>query len=130
MKIKLAAYGVTLKKVSSILSDYYIKSNEYIEDINLFTVAMGDAADESFNFAQKVNNLMSIDISEWVRNQGVFKSIASGFGVVTEKANLMSKNLTQIAYDISSFYNIDIDKAMTKVQSGISGELEPLILAA
>lgn len=126
VKIKLAAYGVTLKKVSSILSDYYIKSNEYIEDINLFTVAMGDAADESFNFAQKVNNLMSIDISEWVRNQGVFKSIASGFGVVTEKANLMSKNLTQIAYDISSFYNIDIDKAMTKVQSGISGELEPL----
>lgn len=126
VKIKLAAYGVTLKKVSSILSDYYIKSNEYIEDINLFTVAMGDAADESFNFAQKVNSLMSIDISEWVRNQGVFKSIASGFGVVTEKANLMSKNLTQIAYDISSFYNIDIDKAMTKVQSGISGELEPL----
>lgn len=126
VKIKLAAYGVTLKKVSSILSDYYIKSNEYIEDINLFTVAMGDAADESFNFAQKVNNLMSIDISEWVRNQGVFKSITSGFGVVTEKANLMSKNLTQIAYDISSFYNIDIDKAMTKVQSGISGELEPL----
>ena len=38
----------------------------------------------------------------------------------------MSQNLTQLGYDISSFFNISIEDAMQKLQSGISGELEPL----
>lgn len=38
----------------------------------------------------------------------------------------MSQGLTQIAYDISSFFNISVQDALLKVQSGISGELEPL----
>ena len=42
----------------------------------------------------------------------------------------MSKNLTQLSYDISSFYNISTEEAYNKVQSGFAGELEPLILAA
>jgi hypothetical protein len=38
----------------------------------------------------------------------------------------MSKNLTQLGYDISSFFNISYEDAMQKLQSGVSGELEPL----
>lgn len=38
----------------------------------------------------------------------------------------MSKNLTQLGYDLSSFFNISVEDAMQKLQSGISGELEPL----
>lgn len=98
----------------------------YVENLNLFTVAMGDAADEAYEYAYAVNDALGIDPSEWMRNQGIFKQISSGFGVVEEKANLMSKNLTQLGYDISSFYNISIEEAMQKLESGISGEIEPL----
>ena len=38
----------------------------------------------------------------------------------------MSKNLTQLGYDLSSFYNISVADSMQKVQSGVAGELEPL----
>jgi hypothetical protein len=38
----------------------------------------------------------------------------------------MSKQLTQLGYDISSFRNIGVEEAMTKLRSGIAGELEPL----
>ena len=38
----------------------------------------------------------------------------------------MSQNLTQLGYDLSSYANIPIEEAMLKLQSGISGELEPL----
>lgn len=38
----------------------------------------------------------------------------------------MSKNLTQLGYDLSSFFNISYEDAFQKLQSGISGELEPL----
>ena len=69
---------------------------------------------------------MGIDPGEFMRNQGVFMTITEGFGVAEERAYKMSKNLTQLGYDLSSFFNISFEDAMQKLQSGISGELEPL----
>lgn len=115
-----------LKRIEGTLNEALKSSNEFIENLNLFTVTMGKGADEAYKYAEAVNELLGIDTSSWIRNQGVFMQIVSGFGVVSDKAQLMSKNLTQIGYDISSFYNIDIETAMQKVQSGIAGELEPL----
>lgn len=69
---------------------------------------------------------MGIDPAQWLRNQGVFNTLLTGFGDTAERAQLMSQNLTQLGYDISSFFNISIEDAMQKLQSGISGELEPL----
>lgn len=123
---KLTILGYSVNQAADIISDWVKESNDYVENLNLFTVAMGDAADEAYEYAYAVNDALGIDPSEWMRNQGIFKQIASGFGVVEEKANLMSKNLTQLGYDISSFYNISIEEAMQKLESGISGEIEPL----
>lgn len=125
-RVRLLAMYATLREASHFFADCLVTSNEYVENINLFTVAMGDYAEEAYNYAQKVNTLLGIDISEWIRFQGVFKQITTGFGVSAEKSNIMSKNLTQIGYDIASFYNISTEDAMQKVESGISGELEPL----
>lgn len=38
----------------------------------------------------------------------------------------MSKNLTQLTYDISSFYNISADTAAEKLQSALSGQVMPM----
>lgn len=127
---KLTIFGFGLKQVFNIGRGWINESSAYVENLNLFTVAMGEGAEEALRYAEEVQKAMGIDMSEFIRNQGVFKQIASGFGVITEKANLMSKNLTQLGYDISSFFNIGIEDAMLKLQSGISGELEPLNLAA
>ena len=61
-----------------------------------------------------------------MKAQGVFNALASGFGVSADNAALMSRNLTQLAYDISSFYNIDVDDAIKKVQSGFAGQIRPV----
>lgn len=123
---KFGIYLATFQHIAAVMGNWVNKSNSYIENMNLFSVAMGDAAEEAYNYAVQVNRALGIDTSEWIRNQGVFKQITSGFGVVEDQANLMSKVLTQIGYDISSFFNISIEESMQKVQSGISGELEPL----
>lgn len=109
-----------------IIAGWINESNQYIENVNLFTVAMGEYADEARAYAEQVAEALGIDPSDWIRNQGVFNTIIRGFGVAGEKAQLMSKNLTQLGYDISSFYNISVEDAMTKLSSGIAGELEPL----
>lgn len=124
--VNLAAFTGGLKLLSRLMGNWVSQSNDYVENLNLFTVAMGDAAQEAYDYAQTVKQAVGIDPSDWMRNQGVFKQIASGFGVTEDKAVLMSKNLTQLGYDISSFFNISVEDAMQKVQSGISGELEPL----
>lgn len=116
----------TLRSVAHVISNFIKESNDYVENLNLFTVAMGEYADQSQKYAETVGDVMGIDPSDWMRNQGVFMTLATGFGVVSDRAEIMSRNLTQLGYDLSSFFNISVEDAMQKLQSGISGELEPL----
>lgn len=111
---------------ANVIGRWVNESNDYIENLNLFTVSMGEYAAEAQEYAERVSEILGIDPSEWLGYQGVFDSIITGFGVGADKAALMSKNLTQLGYDIASFNNISFVDAMTKLQSGISGELEPL----
>lgn len=124
--LKTLSFATIYRGVSKFLGGAINKASEYQEDLNLFTVSMGEYAEEAYNYAQKVSEIVGIDPSEWMRNQGVFNTIITGFGVAGDKAAFMSKNLTQLGYDIASFYNLDFESAMQKVQSGIAGELEPL----
>ena len=121
----IGLYAV-FRGVTGLLGSAISKSTEYTETLNLFTVSMGQYAEEAYNYAQKVSEVLGIDPAEWMKNQGIFNSIITGFGVAGDKAAYMSQNLTQLAYDLSSFYNISVTDAFQKVQSGISGELEPL----
>lgn len=123
---KLTILGYSLDRISDKMSDWVTSSNEYIENFNLFSVTMGKAADSAYRYAKMVNGAFGIDASAWMRYQGMFKQITSGFGVIEDKANLMSKNLAQLGYDISSFYNLPIEDAMQKLESGVAGEIEPL----
>lgn len=116
----------SLMKLKKVLNDCFNVSAQYVENLNLFNVTMGKSASSAFEFAEAVNAALGVDTSDWIRYQGFFQSVGKGFGVVSDKADLMSKNLTQLAYDISSFYNISTEEAYNKVQSGFAGELEPL----
>lgn len=124
--LNVAAVAITFRKIGHFIAQAVTESNKYQEDLNLFTVALGQYAAEAQNYVEKVSDVMGIDPAQWLRNQGVFNTLLTGFGDTAERAQLMSQNLTQLGYDISSFFNISIEDAMQKLQSGISGELEPL----
>ena len=124
--LNVAAVAITFRKIGHFIAQAVTESNKYQENLNLFTVALGQYAAEAQNYAEKVSDVMGIDPAQWLRNQGVFNTLLTGFGDTAERAQLMSQNLTQLGYDISSFFNISIEDAMQKLQSGISGELEPL----
>lgn len=123
-KITGAVYS--LKRIGTAVASWMNKSNEYVENLNLFTVSMGKFAEEAQAMAESYGDLLGIDPSEWMRNQGVFMTMATGFGVVGDRAYTMSQQLTQLGYDISSFYNTSVEEAMQRLQSGLAGELEPL----
>ena len=124
--LKFAVVWQMARRVGSMLGTVITESNEYQENMNLFTVAMGEYAESALEYGETVSEVLGIDLSDWIRNQGVFNTLLTGFGDTSDRAALMSKNLTQLGYDLSSFFNMPIEDTMQKLQSGISGELEPL----
>ena len=124
--LNVAAVALTFRKIGNFIAQAVTESNKYQEDLNLFTVALGQYADEAKEYAEYVSDIMGIDPAQWLRNQGIFNTLLTGFGDTAERAQLMSRNLTQLGHDLSSYANIPIEDAMQKLQSGISGELEPL----
>lgn len=116
----------SVRVLGSMIANNIKSINTHIENINLFNVSLGKYASEAQEYAETVGEVMGIDPSEWMRSQGIFMTLAKGFGVVGDRAYIMSKNLTQLGYDISSFYNISVEEAMQKLESGLAGELEPL----
>lgn len=123
------------------------KLNEYIESMNLAQTVMGSTQFENMagtlngisfegnydistgtgtGFWAAAQELMGVDSGEAIKYQAVFEDIITGMGVARSSAEKMSKQLTQLGYDISSFNNISVEEAMQKIQSGVSGELEPM----
>lgn len=126
MVAKVAAYSYALRRVVDFLADCVTSINEYVENVNLFQVSMGDYYDEAFAYAQLVNEKLGVDPSQWMRTQGVFQSIANGFGIAEEQAYALSEGLTELSYDLSSLYNEDIESSALRLQSALAGEIEPI----
>jgi hypothetical protein len=119
---KFTAIFYLLKRVAGVISGWVTTSIEYAENLNLFNASMGEYADEMYAYAEKVNEVVGIDPSEWIRNQGAFMALATSIGIASDKAVIMSKNLTQLGYDLSSLWNVNFQTAMDKLQSGIVGQ--------
>lgn len=118
-------FGV-FKSAANMMGSWFNESNEYIETLNLFNVTMGDAADAAYKYAESVHELVGIDIEEWMNYQGTFKNLTAGFGVAEESANTMSQNLTQLSYDMASFFNTDVETAFDKLSSAMAGQVKGL----
>ena len=114
------------KSAAQTMAGWFNESNEYIETLNLFNVTMGEGSDAAYNYAESVQKLVGIDIKDWMQYQGVFKNLTSGFGVASDKANIMSQNLTQLSYDFASFFNTDVETAFDKLSSAMSGQVKGL----
>lgn len=114
------------KNAARLMGDLFNASNDYIETLNLFNVTMGDGAVAAYEYAESVQKLVGIDIAEWMQYQGTFKQLTSGFGVASDKANIMSQNLTQLSYDMASFFNADVETAFDKLSSAMSGQVKGL----
>ena len=123
-KFGILVAGIT--RIGRTLGNFVNLSNQYIENLNLFNVSMGKMANTAKEFVDNFSNVLGVDPAPVMRYISIFNTLAEGFGIADEEAYKMSKNLTQLSYDMSSFLNIPIDEAMQKIKSGFSGEIEPM----
>ena len=114
------------KSAQSMIKPLFDESTSYAEALNLFEVAMGDTADAALSYAEIVQDAMGIDTKEWVNYQGTFNMMLKGFGTTSEAAQIMSQNLTQLAYDYASLEDTSVEKAFQKINSAMAGQIKGL----
>lgn len=124
--IRSAAKLVSLKAIATYLGNAAEKFNSYYEAANLFGVSMKGLTGEASTFINKMETLLGIDPTEAMNNMATIQSLTTSFGMASDKAYVLSKNLTQLGYDLASFKNIPVAESFTKIQAAISGELEPI----
>ena len=126
MGLKVGAVLYIGRRIGRAFSGMLKESNMYVENMNLFTISMGKYADEALAYAEKVQTALGVDMKDFIRTQGLVMNLATGFGVAEDKAYQMSRGITQLSYDFSSFYNIPHEQAVNKLFSAIGGQLEPI----
>lgn len=115
---------VGAKKLLSTMIELTETSAEYTEAVNLFYTEMGDKAQEAEEWVKKFSTALYLDPSDVMRYMGAFHELTKGIGIGADNAYKMSKNMTQLVYDFSSFANISEESAYDKLISAISGQIK------
>lgn len=126
LKGKLHSTTASFRKIVKVFGGWFNETNDYVEALNLFNVALGDCAGAAKEYAESVSAIAGIDMKEWMTYQGAFYQLADGYGLASNASERMSKNLTQLAFDLSSLWNVDAETAFQKLQSGMSGQIKGL----
>lgn len=126
-KMKLLAK--TLLSVTAIVS--FGKScidlgSDLTEVQNVVDVTFTNMSDKVNAFAQ--NAITSLGLSETAakRYTSTMGAMLKSMEFAQKDVYDMSTQLTGLAADMASFYNIDAATSFTKIRSGIGGEIEPL----
>lgn len=124
--IRITAVISIFKKLGSVISDGVANSATYIKTLNMFNVALGQYSGTASKYSETVSNALGIDPAEWKRTQAVFATMLKGVGIIGDKAAYMSQNLTQLAYDASTYNGITVEEAANKLKSGLAGRTQPV----
>lgn len=104
-----------------ILGQSFEKATSYIENLNLFTVAMGDAVEEANVFVDTMSELYGMDPSNLYRYAGYFYQLSDAIGATSNASKNISLSLTKAANDIGSLFNVDIETVVNNLASGMQG---------
>lgn len=127
VEAKLTGLAIGLSRLAKKAVGAIKESANYQEALNLFMVTMGENAQDAYKWVSKFSDALYLDPSGVMQYMGSFNSLVKGLGLGADKAYIMSKNLTQLTYDLASFKNLDFDTAFRKLQSAISGKIICLI---
>jgi hypothetical protein len=126
-RLGLIALGAAAVASFALVSKHAISSAmDAVESESLFSVSMGNMAQSARDWSNQLQESLGLNAYEVRKNVGLFYNMTTSMGLARDQAYGVSTGLTQLAYDMSSFYNQSPDEMFQKLQSGLSGEVEPL----
>ena len=113
-----ALAGVDL---GSSLSNAAKGAIDFVENFNLFEVAMGDSIEMGKEFVSQMQEVYGMDPSNLYRYAGNFYQLTDAIGMCEEASATVSLSLTKAANDLSSLFNTDIETVVSDLSSGMQG---------
>lgn len=121
---RFAAIGIGAAVGGTAFSIKRAMDKEELE--NYFGEVMGGLSQEATKWAEDLGKRWRLNPTRFKETMATFKQMTEGMGLTEEQAFEMSKALTKLNVDMSSFRNVPLDDMFLKIQSGLSGEIEPL----
>lgn len=122
----LRTFARGLGKVVEGFTAMTSKSTAFLEDFNLFQVAFRGNYTEATRFVNKLSEMYGLDEDWLIKTTAQFKQLSNAMGLAEETGEKVSKLMTQMSIDISSLYNIDVDRASSVLQSALAGQTKPV----
>ena len=116
-----AAYGVVRFAGESINA-----ASDLEESLSKVRTVFGDASGSVESFAKDAAVNLGLSEQAALEATGTFGNLFTAMGINAGKAAGLSTEVVQLAADLASFNNIDVQEAITALRSGLVGETEPL----
>lgn len=133
---KIKSFKSSILSALGVVGGIYAAINGIKESINIASdlTEVQNVVDVTFgNFKDKIESLAAVSIPELGMSELTVKQIASRFqamgtamGIARGEMADMSVDLTRLAGDMSSFYNVAQEDVARSLQSVFTGETEPL----
>lgn len=113
--------GITGLQLAKWYMNLAYSSAKAIENLNLFTVAMGDSLDRGLEFVKQMQELYGMDPSNLYRYAGYFYQLTDAIGMTDKASSALSLSLTKASNDIASLFNEPIEQVVENLASGMQG---------
>lgn len=135
----VSTFGSTVKSI--LTAEYVQKGINWITSAGRAAVGAASDLAEIQNVVDVTFGDASVQINRWAETQagnyglsqlqakqftGYYGAMLQTAGIDENKTAEMAMNLAGLAGDLASFYNIGIEEAYQKIQSGLAGDSEPL----
>ena len=126
--LKKAVIGVIniVRKLITLNYKAMAYASDFGETLNKFNVVAGQSAEVLGDFAEKMSDLLGLDLQDMYEAVATFKSISNSINLANKQSEIFSITLTKLAVDLASLYNTSVERAITALSSGLHGVLKPL----
>lgn len=119
--LKKAFKALTGISLGDWLSQATTEAINFIENLNLFKVAMGDSIDKGLEFVDTMQEIYGMDPSNLYRYSGYFYQLTDAIDMSSKASSTLSLSLTKASNDIASLFNAPIDQVVENLASGMQG---------
>jgi hypothetical protein len=121
-----ALAGISTVAVVRGLQSAVMAASNLSESIAKSNTVFGANAEAIQNWSKTTASSFGVSRQAALEAAGTYGNLFRAFGIGENDAAAMSTSLVQLAADLASFNNTNIDDAILALRSGLSGETEPL----
>ena len=125
----LGAVKRALQAVVQKFSEFIGGASEWEGIAARFGRGFGPQAQETYEWIQKLNQEMGINIQQFMQYSSTYATMLKGFGVAQEDASKMALGYMELTYDVWAGFNDQyksLEDAAEAIRSAIAGEVEPV----